>query len=388
MTYRTTFLLVFCLFSACAADSKSVTAMPSGSNGLDAGKMSGGTTGDGSAPGNTGVDDTDASACATDTFKADVKPAALVFQIDTSGSMNCPITNPGCLSENPTALPDDSRWDVFRTTFNTVLADLPDTLAVGLMHFPNPDTGCAPTVPLVDVNALASSRASINSQLAALVPEYITPTRDAVQNALKVAGARSEDNRYVVLATDGAATVCLGCNAACANAGKVPASESDALVADVKAAASTNNIRTFVIGVPGSQTYRSELSKVAEAGGTARTIGCSHAGPNYCHYDLTDATVDFGAVLGDALSAIGGSVLSCDFAVPTTADFDPAKVNVRLTTGGDTTSLKRDPNEANGWNYTKDGKTIRLFGPACESAKQVTNGKVDIVYGCPTVVLI
>ncbi len=387
MTYKAALITAFCLVSACAADNSDVTVGvggPGAGSGADGGSSSG--NGPGNANGTGGR--SDGGACATDTFKADVKPSALVFQIDTSGSMNCPITKPACLSDNPTAAPDDSRWDVFRTTLNAVLSDLPDTLAVGLMHFPNPDTGCAPTTPLVNVELLSTSRSGISAQLAALVPEYITPTRDAVQNALKIASARPEANRYVVLATDGAATVCLGCNAACATAGKVPASESDALVADVKAALSTNGVRTFVIGVPGAQTYRSELSKVAEAGGTARMQGCNHAGPNYCHYDLTDATADFGAVLADALAAIGGSVLTCDFAVPSMADFDPNKVNVELTTGGSKTQLKRDPQEMNGWNYSEDGKTIRLFGPSCESVKKVTNGKVDILYGCPTVVLI
>jgi len=277
---------------------------------------------------------------------------------------------------------------VFRSTLNGVLTELPDSLAVGLMHFPNPNTGCAPTDPLVNVGLLSTTRANISTQLQSLVPEYITPTRDAVRSAIAQVATRTEDNRYVILATDGAATVCLGCDASCANAGKVPASESDALVADVKNALDTQGIRTFVIGVPGSQTYRSELSRVAQAGGTARAMDCTTTGPVYCHYDLTDATVNFGALLSDALKAIGGSVLACEFAVPTTTDFDPDKVNVRLTGESSSTDLKRDPKESNGWNYSQDGKTIRLFGGACDAAKQVKSGKIDIVYGCPTQVVI
>ncbi len=398
MTYKSAVLLGMGLIYGCAAGGSSVTGGAGAGSGSSAGNSNGDSTGNAAGDssgsnnddsgGSNGSANADGGACAADTFKADLKPSALVFQIDTSGSMNCPITNASCLADDPTNDPNDSRWDVFRATLNDVLTELPDTLAVGLMHFPNPNTGCAPTMPLVAVDALSTSRSAISSQLASLIPEYITPTRDAVQNALKVAKARNEENRFVVLATDGAATVCLGCNAGCANAGKVPASESEALVSDVKAALDADGIRTFVIGVPGSQTYRSELSKVAEAGGTGREQNCSHTGPNYCHYDLTDATVDFGALLSSTLAAISGSVLACDFAVPTTSDFDPNKVNVSLTTGAATTSLKRDPNEMNGWNYTPDGKTIRLFGPACEAAKQVTEGKIDILYGCPTVVLI
>lgn len=392
---RSSWLLALgCLTVGCAASGDdAVTGGGSGTGGNTAGD--GGSSGNagsnaGSGGGNAtgGGGDLDAAACASDTFFADLKPSALVFQLDTSGSMNCPITNPGCLNEDPTAATDDSRWDVFRSTLNGVLTGLPDSLAVGLMHFPNPNSGCAPTDPLVSIGALSTTRSAISSELQSLVPEYITPTRDAVQSAIAQVAARNEDNRYVVLATDGAATVCLGCDAGCANAGKVPASESDALVEDVKNAFESQGIRTFVIGVPGSQTYRNELSRVAQAGGTARSADCTTTGPNYCHYDLTDATVDFGALLSEALSAISGNVLACEFAVPTKTDFDPDKVNVRLTDGASVTDLKRDPKEGNGWNYSPDGKTIRLFGPACDDAKQVKSGKIDIVYGCPTQILI
>jgi hypothetical protein len=322
--------------------------------------------------------------CEEDTFVAELEPSALMFQIDTSRSMNCPITEPGCLSEDPTSAPDDSRWDVFRSKLEGVLDKLPDALAAGLMHYPNPSSGCAPESPLVAVGALFGTRAMIRTQLMGLEPDYITPTRDAVRAALAQLRARTESGRYLVLATDGAASVCLGCDASCADFGKVPDSENDGLVADVAAALAQDGIRTFVIGVPGSQGYRSVLSRVAEMGGTARA-GCTSSGPAYCHYDLTDATVDFGVLLAQALSEIGGKVLSCDFAVPTTNTFDPNKVNVSLTQSNMRTDLKRDTAQTNGWDYIEGGKTIRLFGAACDLAKQLTNGKVDIVYGCPTI---
>jgi hypothetical protein len=393
MTYRSLAFLV--LGFGCSAQSDNGATISGGDAKPDSGVTAdaGGGGRDGGvvvrpdAGSNAG--DRDASdTCEADTFVAELEPSALMFQIDTSRSMNCPITDPGCLSDDPTSLPEDSRWDVFRTKLASVLDKLPDPLAAGLMHYPNPSSGCAPEMPLVAIDALSSTRAVIRTQLTALEPDYITPTRDAVRAALVQLRARPEAGRYLVLATDGAASVCLGCDASCADYGKVPDSENDGLVADVAAALANDGIRTFVIGVPGSQTYRSVLSRVAEMGGTARP-SCTNAGPAYCHYDLTDATVDFGALLGKALAEIGGKVLSCEFAVPDTNTFDPNKVNVSLSEtvmGNDVrTDLKRDPAQADGWDYANDGKTIRLFGPACERAKQLADGKVDIIYGCPTI---
>jgi hypothetical protein len=162
------------------------------------------------------------------------------------------------------------------------------------------------------------------------------------------------------------------------------------MIAEV-AAANQRGIRTFVIGVPGSENFRAALSKVAEAGGTARPNCTSgdhrtNAGVGDCHYDMTVAQ-NFGDELNKALDAISGSVLSCNYPIPDSSDasFDPAKVNVTVTVSGTTTELARDTSKASGWDYSPDGKEIVLQGDACTRAK-TAGAQVDIVYGCPTVV--
>jgi hypothetical protein len=394
MSYRAlASLLSFPLLSACAAEGAMPRTLGSGDSAHGDGQTGG--SGAGASQGGSGALAPDASdaldptnTCAEDTFFAELEPSALMFQVDTSRSMNCKISEPSCLTDDPTGTPNDSRWDVFRGTLDDVLSSLPDSLAAGLMHFPNPNTGCAPTTPLVAIAPLSTSRAAIESQLSSLSPDYITPTHDAVLAALAQLRTRTESGRYLVLATDGAASVCEGCDASCANAGRVPESASNALVADVETALASEGIRTFVIGVPGSQNYRSVLSRLAVAGGTSLGSGCSENGPSYCHYDLTTAGVDFGSMLGMALSQIGESVLACVFDVPTDKEIDLGKVNVRLTDGGTVTNLKRDKAQTDGWNYVNGNKQIELFGPACEAAKKATQGKVDILYGCPTLEVI
>jgi hypothetical protein len=328
------------------------------------------------------------AACLTNTNSARAKPANLLFQIDVSGSMNCAATDSASAACAASA---SSRWSVFRAKLKATLATLPDANAVGLMHYPSgkgtfsgQPTACVPQAPDVAVGPLGATRAAIGASLDARIPEGGTPTHDAVRAALaqldRVPAANG--NRFLVLATDGNATFCRGCDISCDSAAL--ARDSDAMVAAV-AAAATQGIRTFVIGVPGSQGFRSILSRVAEAGGTSLGAGCSHTGPTYCHYDMTTAP-DFGAALQSALAAIGGAALSCTYDVPPSdGTFDPNLVNVQLKSGSTSRDVPRDPARRDGWDYSDDGRQINLYGASCDAAKSATDGAVTILYGCPSV---
>lgn len=325
-------------------------------------------------------------SCETTSAVAEPLPATLLFQVDTSGSMNCAADDASCLTGDPTADPDDSRYDVFRQVLGDALMSLPDSNRVGLMHFPV-TFSCAQNTTDVAVDELGTNRSSIESALAAIVPEGITPTHDAVAFALERLRARSSDeDRYLVLATDGASTVCIGCDAACS---------FDALDADNEdmidriGDAAAESIPTFVIGVPGSQSFRGILSRMASAAGTGRP-GCSDSGPTYCHYDLTDSSLDFGVALRDALAAIGDSVISCEYPIPENPDgaFDPMKVNVRITADdGAESSIPRDTSRTDGWDYSDDMEAIILHGPACDTAQSLETGRVDVLFGCPTILI-
>lgn len=157
------------------------------------------------------------------------------------------------------------------------------------------------------------------------------------------------------------------------------------MIGEVEAAAKAG-VRTFVIGVPGSQGFRAVLSRMAEAGGTKAKPGCSSAGPDYCHWDMTTAT-DFGAALKDVLAKIGGAALSCEYPLPPKdGTFDPTKVNVELSAGGTSADLPRDASHTDGWDYSADGDTIILYGPACDKAKSASDGSVTLLFGCPTII--
>ncbi len=325
-------------------------------------------------------------ACESTSAVAEPLPATLLFQVDTSGSMNCPADDASCLTGDPTADPDDSRYDVFRQVLGDALMSLPDSSRVGLMHFPV-TFSCAQNTTDVAVGELGTNRGAIESALGAITPEGITPTHDAVAFALERLGARSSDeDRYLVLATDGASTVCIECDADCSF--DALDADNEAMIDRIEAAAAAE-IPTFVIGVPGSQSFRGILSRMASAAGTGRP-GCSDGGPTYCHYDLTDPSLDFGVALRDALVAIGESVVSCEYPIPANPEgtFDPTKVNVRVTADDGTESaIPRDPSRTDGWDYSDDMDAIILHGPACDTAQSLESGRVDVLFGCPTILI-
>jgi hypothetical protein len=187
----------------------------------------------------------------------------------------------------------------------------------------------------------------------------------------------------VVLLTDGAETC--------------KESELPKLLAEDVPNARLFNIRTFVIGAPGSENARSLLSQMAFVGGTASSADCNHsdAQPDEgdCHFDMT-TSADFAADLDAALQEISRTkVLSCEFEVPENPDgggVDLNKVNVTFQPGdGELEEIPKDTSaecdEAAGWQYSADASKIVLCGDVCDRVQDDAEGQVRIVLGCPTI---
>jgi hypothetical protein len=357
---------------------------------LSACSTGGGRPLDGSAPEDVGTRrdasfaDRGFEVCEVGSASAEPLPVTLMVQVDTSGSMNCLATERGCAVDDPQP---GSRWDVFRGRLNEALGSLPDSARAGLMHYPAPESSCAPATPLVPIGPLSTSRAQIASAMDALTPTGITPTHDAVVHALEQLRAAEGEDRYLVLATDGQATVCVGCDPGCSF--DALDADNEQMVETIRASAAMG-IPTFVIGVPGSQGFRRILSRMASAGETERAPGCSSEGPTYCHYDLTDESLDFATGLRDALASIGEAVLSCEYEIPPNPDgaFDPTLVNVRVVReDGAEEVVPRDPARHDGWDYSDDGARIVIHGEPCERARALRGGRIDVLFGCATLLI-
>jgi hypothetical protein len=150
-------------------------------------------------------------------------------------------------------------------------------------------------------------------------------------------------------------------------------------------------VKTFVIGSPGSETAVAALSQIASQGGTARP-GCSDAGPNYCHFDMTTAA-DLSAALNAAFKEITTTIVSCNYTIPPPPmdqELDPTKVNVNFTnSAGQVVSIQRDPSMTDcnqGWQYTNNNTQIILCPDTCNMIKADPMAKVDVVLGCKTII--
>lgn len=278
------------------------------------------------------------------------------------------------------------------------LAAVPLTSAA-LTFFSNDDTCGVQSAPNVPLAPLSPSQVStLKSALANVTPRGGTPIVGAVilgyrhlhQEAL------APGNRFVVLVTDGTDS-CFDTYAQQGVTGDVLAR---LLGTEVPKAMSVN-IRTFVIGAPGSEGARGLLSKIAYLGGTAQDPNCDHQSDNpaagtACHFDMT-TTQDFAKNLAAALQSITGSARTCDFDVPaSTGDsgtVDPTKVNVDYYKGANRTDaaahieLARDDTKpcdagADGWQYIDNGVRIRVCGSVCDQIRADGNAEVVVSLGC------
>jgi hypothetical protein len=393
--------IVFAVGVCLASCSSSETGIRPGSGG-SAG--SGGTTGSGGtgAGGTTppisptgggpiggGPGDGGVLGCAVSTVKSELLPANILVVLDRSGSMNCnlpPITESAACEKNP--VPSDmtqpTKWAVVRKALKDAVAALPPTASVGLSYFNTNDECGANSSPSVGVKLLNQGQIdALGSNLDGAKAFGGTPIVGATVLAFKHLHQQAQvsGNKFVLLLTDGAET----CDA----------EKISELATEIPKATGVN-IRTFVIGAPGSEPARGMLSEMAYLGGTAQSATCQHGGlgaaAGDCHFDMT-TTKDFGADLAIALKRISGS-LTCSFDLPTSQSgpIDLTRVNVRYTKGSapgiDIPQDKNSPCQAGaqGWQYSSDNTRILLCGSICDEVRNDVSGRIDIVLGCTTVV--
>lgn len=326
-------------------------------------------------------------ACAEGSATADAIPAVVQMVVDTSGSMDWV---PG--TEMRAGRNQQSKWDITSKALKDAVAKLPSSVAVGLNFYPNTggDMPCInnrialPIALLGDANS--RQRTNFNRAVDNAGPQGGTPTHAAFRfGEAAVTSSMLTGQKFVLLITDGIPTRTLECM----GNGKT-AVDSAPLIAEVGADLAKDGVKTFVIGSPGSEDARGDLSKVASAGGTA-SPGCSDAGPNYCHLDMTTAP-DFATALAAGLAQISGQISTCEYAVPPAPpgkDLDPSRVNVLYTHGdGKQSSIPQDATGmcASGWQYDNAANPtkITLCGTDCDSVKGDMGAKIDVIFGCVT----
>lgn len=323
----------------------------------------------------------DGQACAGQSAGAESAPTVLSLVVDTSGSMDDDA--PGARG---------SKWTVTRSAVLDALEDMPEDTAVGVIFYPNVANNnaqpCIRRRTAVDIGELDGNGSQQRQRIARAFqgqsPEGGTPTHDAYEYALSdMSGSQVTGERFIVLITDGIPTYSLGC----VGDGRPDDAVDSTPLVDAARAATARGVRTFVIGSPGSEDARASLSRMAEAGGTG-VAGCSHQGPNYCHFDMTRER-DLGAGLTNALGIIAGVALGCRYSVPPAPDgatLDPGKVNVLFSPPGGAEELIGQSLEGScseGWQYTDNQTQIRLCSSTCERV-QASEGSLTLQFGCAT----
>lgn len=347
-----------------------------GSGPVLAGDGTSGTLGSGS--GATPTIDPD-MACAKGSATAALNGVNMFVMFDRSSSMNDRANQNG------------SRWDVTSAALKSFFASADASgLKLALRFFPHdqPAEGCsqqgcdvaACSKPLVGLGELTAQAAPGDAQEKSLIDATNasapgmagqgTPISAALGGALSWAKAQRKatpsENSVVVLVTDGEAN---GCD-----------EDIDTIAGLAADAFASDGIRTYAIGLTGSQER--DMNQIAREGGTERGIFVA---------DGANTEQD----LLQALGAIRGQVLDCDFAMPEPADgveVNINAINVNYTSGSGTLStLAQVANaeacaRAPGWYYDDPAvpTQIILCPAACETVTADASAKLDILLGCPT----
>jgi hypothetical protein len=360
-------------------------------------------------------DDEQVDACQDELQVPEPIDVVLMFVVDVSGSMK-KTSNTG-----------NTKWQDTMTALENVIDSLPSKSAMGMLYYPNmPNPGPLPHVEPVDdpsecvnTDALVAPQRMNSAQRQALMDSLDqvnandaeavfggTPTYTAYTVGLEALQASElTGNKYVVLLTDGEPTYGVGC------VGDGTAREENIkpeYITDVKAAieaawnvgTSDIPVGTFVIGSPGSEkTYtdadaRPWLSEAAQLGGTA-PVDCSNDGPAYCHFDLTDESVDFAQGLTSALAQILGQVVACEYSppeAPSGLDLDLSQVGIKFIDGKKDQYVvplvkKADCDDgAQGWYWNNSKTKIRLCAETCTLVRSDTRAGIQVLYGCESII--
>lgn len=338
---------------------------------------------------------TDAALCGNQQIPAISDPPNLYFVVDRSGSMADPL--PGSAF---------TKYENARIAISVMLRAVGHRVryAAGIYPALLNQNGCAPGTPVFPISAGDSPKYAAKGENGPVLKALLallgssppsksgggTPTAASLRELEPTILGLTGKKTYVVLMTDGAPNcnpeLRCGVDACMPNIEHLSASGvlcddsfnccspevgGDCVDADASEAAVLDyqkaGVDTFVVGMPGSEAYRSMLNRLAIAGNTARP-------GNTAYYAVSDT-----AELDQALHSIGAQVaISCDLPLSSPPE-DPALVNVYFD---DQVVPKSDED---GWRFSASDQ-IQFVGPACAalSAGDVLN--VQVLSGCPTVV--
>jgi hypothetical protein len=368
--------------------SSSGSGVTSGAGGGGTGTTSG--TG-GSAivvpPPQGGMDASPDGSCASTGAMATPNQVDIYVMLDQSGSMQGGGANSG------------PRWDPVTTALKGFIGDPQSNgLGVGIQYFPlgmglampDPDKCLVSKYQTADVpvGVLPGHAAALVASIDAhhftmaeanLGPHYGTPTRPALEGAVNFVHDWIQKNPthlgVVVLATDGypSSSMC----------DPEPDDMASVVAVAQMAAAWTPPVHTYVVGIGSLKN----LNQVATAGGTGQAA-----------FVIDTTTQQTQQQFAAALEAIRTSVIPCEYPIPATdpGHFDVTQVNVQYTPGGASAPIAigkaadlADCQGRDGWFYDQpvQPRTVVMCPTTCAKLQRDRGANVEVLFGCPTVVI-
>ncbi len=310
----------------------------------------------------------DFEGCTSNSKQTEVLPLDIVLALDNSYSMDY-----------------DGKWEAVKAAIKSFSKSGKSAgISLGLQYYPARKT-CSieeySTLALA-LTELPAGAATIATSLDGQVMGGSTPMVplfEGMFSYLKEYQAANPKRKVVfVLATDGVP------DASCQSPPDpaLPNTLDNVILLAGKAQTESPSIQTFVIGVGENLTV---MDQVAAAGGSGKSFVVDIAG---------DTQTAFFA----ALDAIRQSSLQCEFEIPEPEEgkaivYD--QVNVSFTTpagidyfanvgGAENCAMAGDK----GWYYDNpDMPTrVRLCPSSCDSVRLTQNSRIDIIFGCATII--
>lgn len=307
------------------------------------------------------------------------------------------------------------RWTTLGDALTVALDDSKSRISFGLEFFPfaddpnaTPDTCETPMSMdlLVPIGAGDQTAPQIEDAFTTYAPAGGTPTAAALAHALDYFqngdGKDLPGTSYVLLATDGGpncnadltcdASTCTinlenpdatkGCGGSCCDPsvdpnGNLNCLDQDGSVAQVKALADAG-VKTFVVGIPGSEFFGQTLDALAAAGLETNP----NAPPKYYQVTSTDGPQG----LTDVLTSItSGLITTCRLQLTST----PKDPNYQGLLNVEIDGANVPQQGPDGWTVDTSASppTIVLAGKTCDYMEQHGAESVSITYGCPTVMV-
>ena len=300
------------------------------------------------------------------------------------------------------------KWDALKAALEPALTAVEDEMSFGLLLYPFGEEteipldcfeGCCevpkgPAAIEVGIERGRSGALEVMEALSATRPGGGTPTAAALDAALSYfttgAGKDLQGGRFVLLATDGGPncgasdTICAADTCTPNLDGSCPAEHGNccageglyclddtAVIEKIQALAEVS-VPTFVVGIPGTESYAQYLNRFAVAGGVPNPS----APPDYYAVAAEGGVEGLTQTFIDITTHL---VRSCE------VDFGPLVPDkTRLNVAVDCEVVPFE--DGAGWSIGADTPhTLVLAGDACRRVRREGARRIDVVYGCPTV---